>query len=47
MHPGQKNPADRRKFEAELPNNLWHYAASRIMPGEACSPSIFQWKAGN
>jgi transposase InsO family protein len=23
MHPGQKNPADRRKFEAELPNDLW------------------------
>lgn len=41
MNPGSKNPADRRKFEAELPNDLWHYAASRIMPGEACSPSIF------
>ncbi len=23
---------DRRKFEAELPNDIWHYAASRIMP---------------
>ena len=35
MHPSEKNPADRRKFEAELPNDLWHYAANRIMPGEA------------
>ena len=47
MHPKEKALVDRRKFEAELPNDLWHYAASRIMPGEACSPSIFQWKAGN
>lgn len=23
---------DRRKFEAELPNDLWHYAATRIIP---------------
>jgi transposase len=23
MHPAEKNPADRRKFEAELPNDLW------------------------
>jgi putative transposase len=38
---------DRRKFEAELPNDLWHYAASRIMLGKACSPSIFQWKVSN
>jgi hypothetical protein len=31
MNPERKNPADRRKFEAELPNDLWHYAASRII----------------
>jgi hypothetical protein len=30
MHPGQKNPADRRKFEAELPNDLWQ---SDVMHG--------------
>jgi hypothetical protein len=24
-------PEDRRKFEAEVPNDLWHYAASRII----------------
>jgi putative transposase len=28
---------DRRKFEAELPNDLWHYAVFRIMPcSELC-----------
>jgi putative transposase len=25
---------DRRKFEAELPNDMWHYAAFRIMPSK-------------
>jgi transposase InsO family protein len=30
MHPGGKNPADRRKFEAELPNDLWQ---SDVMHG--------------
>ena len=30
MHPSEKNPADRRKFEAELPNDLWQ---SDVMHG--------------
>ncbi|MFO8001361.1 MAG: DDE-type integrase/transposase/recombinase [Marinilabilia sp.] len=30
MNPGLKNPADRRKFEAELPNDLWQ---SDVMHG--------------
>ncbi len=30
MHPAEKNPADRRKFEAELPNDLWQ---SDVMHG--------------
>jgi putative transposase len=30
MHPQEKNPADRRKFEAELPNDLWQ---SDVMHG--------------
>jgi transposase InsO family protein len=30
MNPGEKNPADRRKFEAELPNDLWQ---SDVMHG--------------
>ena len=28
----EQAPVDRRKFEAELPNDLWHYAEFRIMP---------------
>ena len=30
MHPKEKNPTDRRKFEAELPNDLWQ---SDVMHG--------------
>jgi transposase len=28
MYPEKKNPVDRRIFEAQLPNDLWHYAMS-------------------
>jgi transposase len=31
LHPAEPCATDRRKFEAELPNDIWHYAASRIM----------------
>jgi transposase len=41
LHRPEPSPVDRRKFEAELPNDIWHYPASRIMPGEACPPSIY------
>jgi hypothetical protein len=30
MHPAEKNPVDRRKFEAQLPNDLWQ---SDVMHG--------------
>lgn len=47
LRPHEPVATDRRKFEAELPSDIWHYPASRIMLGEACSPSIIQWKTGN
>ncbi|MBA4369403.1 MAG: IS481 family transposase ISGur11 [Desulfobacterium sp.] len=42
MHPGEKNPADRRKFEAELPNDLWQ---SDVMHGPWVAVNGKQQKA--
>ncbi|MGC8494855.1 MAG: hypothetical protein ACP5SH_24290, partial [Syntrophobacteraceae bacterium] len=47
MKPEGQKCEDRRKYEAELANEIWHYAAGRIMPGEACSPGVFQGKMDN
>jgi hypothetical protein len=32
MKPDPHKAENRRKFEAELANDIWHYLASRIMP---------------
>ena len=42
MHPEEKNPADRRKFEAELPNDLWQ---SDVMHGPLVDVNGKQQKA--
>jgi putative transposase len=42
MHPRKKNPADRRKFEAELPNDLWQ---SDVMHGPKVEVNGKQQKA--
>ncbi len=42
MYPGEKNPADRRKFEAELPNDLWQ---SDVMHGPLVAVNGKQQKA--
>jgi len=42
MHPEEKNPADRRKFEAELPNDLWQ---SDVMHGPLVAVNGKQQKA--
>jgi transposase InsO family protein len=42
MHPKEKNPTDRRKFEAELPNDLWQ---SDVMHGPKVEVNGKQKKA--
>ncbi|MBW1749760.1 MAG: DDE-type integrase/transposase/recombinase [Deltaproteobacteria bacterium] len=42
MHPKEKNPTDRRKFEAELPNDLWQ---SDVMHGPKVEVNARQKKA--